>query len=203
MASKGKKKASLSDLSRERWTQEEHSAIAREFSEGSDRAAALVGSSIAETGLVEAINSKFRSLTEAQKNNLFYGPTAPLGSFAAKIMLGYALGIYGAKVRSEFDKIRAIRNVFAHSPRPYSFDNPTLTHALQGLRDIKLDEFFPRGASRVPPLRAQYLAICLDLTVALERYAKQPHRHKLRIAIPDWPDAAPPPLLHRSIQPRR
>jgi hypothetical protein len=48
----------------------------------------------------------------------------PMGTFASRIAVAYALGIFGPQTRHDLDLIRHLRNQFAHCRNPLSFDMP-------------------------------------------------------------------------------
>lgn len=82
---------------------------------------------------------------------LFRGPRAPLGSFAAKTQVGHALGLFNDEMRSQMDELRRIRNAFAHAITHIDFSEPAVRSAA-----LKLDSglilrpdagFSPRGGS--------------------------------------------------------
>jgi hypothetical protein len=199
MASKGRKKASLYDLSRERWVPGDYTKIAVELSQGSDRASAIVGGSILENSLTDILNSHFQTMDPSDVEDLFYKPTAPLQTFSAKIIIGHAVGIYGVKMREQLDIIRRIRNAFAHSMRPVEFEDELIARQVLRLREINLDFFEPFKLLLVTYLRARYIANCLDLTVGFENRAHQRAAQKsITIDFPDWSDDEPFPLLHKS-----
>ncbi|MGO9684145.1 MAG: MltR family transcriptional regulator [Beijerinckiaceae bacterium] len=50
--------------------------------------------------------------------------TGPLATFSARINFGYALGLYGKKVKRDLNLIREIRNAFVHSRRHIDFETP-------------------------------------------------------------------------------
>jgi hypothetical protein len=60
----------------------------------------------------------------ADEAEIFDNEGAPLWSFHAKIVMGYALGIYGEVTREDLCRIKLIRNAFAHSPRAITFETP-------------------------------------------------------------------------------
>ena len=66
-----------------------------------------------EYDLERCLIRKFRPLNARMKNRLF-GAYGPISSFAAKIDMAYALGITADEVNLELNKIRKIRNLFAH-----------------------------------------------------------------------------------------
>ena len=56
--------------------------------------------------------------------------TGPLRSFAAKISMAYALGIYTEKIQHDLNVVRIIRNAFAHSKKLIDFDDPLIISEL-------------------------------------------------------------------------
>jgi hypothetical protein len=102
------------------------------------RAAALILSSILDTVLETAIKFHFVQLSKRRFNSVFRNPTAPLSTFSSKIAIGYALGIYGDELRSQMDRIRSIRNAFAHAMLSISFDDPVIAAACNKLDPRRL-----------------------------------------------------------------
>ena len=72
-------------------------------------AAAIVGSQ-----LQKLINLAMRPMSKTRYANLF-GPMAPLGSFASKIRMAYALNVITRDVYRDLAKLRKLGNAFAHS----------------------------------------------------------------------------------------
>jgi hypothetical protein len=101
----------------------EFSEMMEQIGQADPRAAALVLAFI-DSLLEFAIKINFVDLDETAFNKLFRDPTAPLSSFSAKISVAHALGVYGDEIRSQLDRLRIIRNAFAHSIRPITFDEP-------------------------------------------------------------------------------
>jgi hypothetical protein len=76
---------------------------------------AVVTAAAGLEGMLElAIRSKMRPLKQKMTERLFEG-YGPLSSFAAKIDLAYALDITSTEINEELNKVRKIRNKFAHS----------------------------------------------------------------------------------------
>jgi hypothetical protein len=93
----------------------------------SDRYAAIVGSSLLEHGLKEAISVYLRDDGDAatSKKELFDNhDRSPLATFSERIVAAYALGIIDKTTRDNLDIIRDIRNSFAHSIMPVEFSSP-------------------------------------------------------------------------------
>jgi hypothetical protein len=81
--------------------------------EPNDRAVAIVGATLIELFLQEAICRRLLPMSKAHQDALFldeYGYT-----FASKIDLGLSLGLYGNKVKTDLHRIKKVRNEFAHN----------------------------------------------------------------------------------------
>ena len=60
----------------------------------------------------------------------------PAGSFSQKIHLGRALRIYGKDTQHNLDHIRLIRNAFAHSHAPISFETKEVKDAVAVMKQV-------------------------------------------------------------------
>jgi len=89
-----------------------------------DQAAVLVIGSYVERILEQAILSRLIKMTKPQIAGLF--ENGPLASMIAKNKMGLALGLYDAATFNDLEKIRQIRNAFAHSFHAITFKNPTI-----------------------------------------------------------------------------
>jgi hypothetical protein len=98
----------------------------------SDRGCALIAGSVAEDGLETILRSHLVSLSKTKVDELF-GIERPLSSFTAKIKIAYAFGFIDGSLRDHFDKIREIRNVFAHSKIAIDFNTPAIRRSCVGL----------------------------------------------------------------------
>jgi len=106
-----------------------------------DRATAIVGGTMVEAHLRNAILSRFHPLSNVRRDRLFTG-YGPLATFSAKIEIAAALGIFGQKTCTDIGAVKDIRNKFAHSLEdgPWSFQHPEI----QKLCDkLYLVEHFP------------------------------------------------------------
>src|SRR5580704_5762255 len=65
-------------------------------------------------------------LTDDDKRYLFESDGGPLSSFHGKILIGFAIGMYGPATRHDLLAIKRIRNAFAHAPRSINFDTPEI-----------------------------------------------------------------------------
>jgi hypothetical protein len=108
-----------------------------------DRAIALICGTILEQSLEIAITTHFRGWKDLseddrqiQREHTFGYPSfelAALASFASRIRLGFALGVYGPSMRDDLDCIKNIRNLFAHFWGPASFDHDEIKSACDEL----------------------------------------------------------------------
>jgi hypothetical protein len=90
--------------------------------EKNDRGAALMLAANVELALTSIVRRTL-VIKKGEDKRLFRFE-APLGSFEAKIRIGYALDIFGPETKSNLDLIKALRNVFAHAVIPLGFNTP-------------------------------------------------------------------------------
>jgi DNA-binding MltR family transcriptional regulator len=110
-----------------------------------DRADVLVLSSILEHSLESAISGHFVTEPDEIKKLYTSKTDSPLlGTFSAKITLGYHLGIYPKWIRNDLGVIKDIRNAFAHSVEPLNFDNSDIIALCNDLSTAKI--FAYKGA---------------------------------------------------------
>jgi len=99
----------------------------QEFYLGSDRAAVILQSANIERSLETLLMAKMRrQLSEDVKGRIFEG-YGPLSTFSAKILMGYALDLYGPVFRHDLDIIKELRNGFAHVRLPLQLTQPELS----------------------------------------------------------------------------
>lgn len=103
---------------------------------GDDRGVVLVSTALVEQLLEDAILVHCLKSYESppDRDRLFGGDPATgnaVGSLHAKIILGNALGLYGPNFRDDLDRLRRIRNVFAHAKMPLSLKSQAIKGALE------------------------------------------------------------------------
>jgi hypothetical protein len=74
---------------------------------------------VSPSGSSRASENSWRQLFDPEKGG-------PLGSFAAKIRVAYAMGLFGPQTRDELDCIKAVRNAFAHGTLSLDFKTPQI-----------------------------------------------------------------------------
>ena len=79
----------------------------------SDRGAVLVAASMLDEQLSKLISGMV--IQHADTKKLTEGFNSPLGTFSAKIIAAFAMGVIDLDEYEELERIRKIRNAFAHS----------------------------------------------------------------------------------------
>jgi hypothetical protein len=162
-----------------------------EFYGESDRAAGILLVSMVEDALDAALKKLFRSGAPFSKLFSYEGP---LGTFSAKIELGYALSLFGEKSRHDLDLLRRLRNGFAHYRAPLHFDVPEVKAVCEHLVIPTLPGAIPASvryetgrvkAFGVPPKdhpkypRFLFSSACHTLTFHLGTLPRRPHERPL------------------------
>jgi hypothetical protein len=129
-------KPKLADLSRGTPSLEEHNVLRTAFKEavgtkeGTHLTTAILGAAFPEIELENAIRRRLQRNDDDTWNSLT-DEGGPLGTFSSKILIGYALKLYGEDMRKNLNIIRKIRNVFAHTKRHVDFDNDLILAELR------------------------------------------------------------------------
>src|ERR1700730_13085802 len=83
-----------------------------DYGESCDRAVAIVGPAFLDTLLTEMlVNFLVDDKKELQR---LMQPEGPLGTFGAKVLACYCLGLIGETIKSDLRIVAKIRNRFAH-----------------------------------------------------------------------------------------
>ena len=106
--------------------------VSEEIDLGSPRATAIVGAAFVEDHLQRLIQA--RLVDDEKVVDQTFGPNSALGSFSAKINLGYLFGLYSKEAYRELNCIRTIRNDFAHELHINDFDIDTIKDRCANLR---------------------------------------------------------------------
>jgi DNA-binding MltR family transcriptional regulator len=127
--------SSLKSLLKTPPTLEDELKAMAELSTDGPRGAIILGSALVEDLLRSVIHYHMRSLKVEEFNQLFTG-TAPLTSFSARTKVAYAFNLIGPKTRDDLDKLRELRNAFAHSQIILTFDTPEVISQLNSFNCI-------------------------------------------------------------------
>ena len=137
----------LKELTKQQPTDQDRQRIVDEiFDEADDRGAALIMVGQVEAALESYLHIYARNLSGGASSNRLLGRGGPLDSFSTRILAAHALGMIRTQERTDLDRLREIRNTFAHCRIPITFETPAIAAACDG--------FINRGAlagGRHPP----------------------------------------------------
>lgn len=119
-------------------TPEQLSAAIDDINEQTDRGAAIIAAGILDEILDVCLQNRMLELSRKRYDALFQ-PDKPLGSFNAKIELGYALGFYSADGLKTLHGIREVRNKFSHRIEPIKFDHEEVSSSVDALLPPAVD----------------------------------------------------------------
>jgi DNA-binding MltR family transcriptional regulator len=135
-----------------------------EFYGESDRAVILLSAALAELGLEVALKKLFREDMSAED---LFDWNGPLGDFAGKIKLSFALSLFNQTTKHDLDLIRQLRNGFAHSRHPLQFASPQVANMC---RHLKLPDTQHAQIPAAYITRAKDVAAARDLKNPKTRY---------------------------------
>lgn len=161
----------------------------KEIEDAPDRTMAIVSSALLETVLEDAIVTRLRPMSNTHRDRLFEGE-AGFAGFAAKINLGFSLGLYGPKTKTDLDNIRKIRNQFAHY-LGRSFSHPDVAKYCKLISDyskpLAIDLTLPAIALALlaeRELRWRYLHAAIHFISGLFDEMKRSHHPADPISLP-------------------
>jgi DNA-binding MltR family transcriptional regulator len=102
------------------------------FSHGRPLEIAIFSQALIEHQLEKLLRRRFNKKDDSTWARLT-DDGGPLGTFSAKLTVGFAFGLYDEITLRNLNKIREIRNVFAHSKRLLTFNEPAIVKALKEL----------------------------------------------------------------------
>lgn len=116
---------SLKQLSRRPIRAKDIVIMLEDYADMTDQATALVLCTAVERSLERSILSRMVRMNRKHRLDLFEG-LGPIATMSAKIKIAASLGIIGPSVISDLESIKNIRNQFAHSFHPLSFDTKSV-----------------------------------------------------------------------------
>ncbi|WP_293676547.1 hypothetical protein [uncultured Phenylobacterium sp.] len=132
-----------------------------------DRYIAIVGSGAVEYALQTAISKHLTpTLSSSERETLFQ---QTIGDFARRIAIARGLGIVSAENALELNRLRVVRNAFAHTVAPVTFDDPAVADVMHRVWHIPVaswDTYFFTSF----PLHRQYIIICAAFYSYLDGY---------------------------------
>jgi hypothetical protein len=117
------------------------SRVTKELNAESERACAIVGGAYLDDLLGELLELYLVENADASPDLLdSENGNAPLGTFGARILIAYAVGLLPKNLTAALRKIKKIRNKFAHD-LTLSFNEPSITKLCEGLSSLTTDPF--------------------------------------------------------------
>ncbi len=149
-----------------------------------ERGRALVAASLIE----EMLNEILRGFLMDNKGTkqLLEEHNAPISSFASKIALCRALGLVTSEEFDDMERVRKIRNSFAHNVM-CSFEEPKIFEIAKAMK-LGMEELdkLPKGdKGRVDEPKGRYSMV--TTAIVLELYNRAHYTRKHRLKDNDWP----------------
>jgi Mannitol repressor len=136
---------------------------------GSDYAIAIIGASLVERALEAAILARFVPLGDRDRNWMFsFQEKGPLADLGARSRFGLALGLYGEPTFKDLEKIRRVRNLFAHSPALRKFSEKPIARACAQFNVSDFVFRHEQGTEHQEPPPASYVTACLHIAGRLK-----------------------------------
>lgn len=150
--------------------------LTKSLDDADDRGLILALSAFAEDALGDLL-SAFMLPCEAS-TQLISGFNAPLGTFSSRIKAAYALGLVTKEQFQDLERLRKIRNEFAHTWKPIDLSHPKARAAAEAMNFSGIDRSFPKTPSK----RVQSSISCLliELRVATNQIKKHGGGAKLQ-----------------------
>jgi hypothetical protein len=106
------------------------STLVKNFTDGisrmrrmTDSSVVLAAAAILDNRLEIALKKSMKPQSKTLYKRLFESPDAPLNTFSSKIIMARALDIITVEIFLDLEKIRCIRNKFAHSADVLHFES--------------------------------------------------------------------------------
>lgn len=167
----------LRELSRaRRQAAEETHIVMNEVQQGSDRSACIIMSAMVERFLERELLMRLMISESTSKHQALLERDGALSTFFGNIHLAYALDMISQDMKDDLDILRKIRNAFAHSELPITFQSDEVKREINKLRydqysDLRVGESSPLSAER-----GQFVTCCLALIAkfgeSVESYLK-------------------------------
>jgi hypothetical protein len=91
------------------------------------RAIAIMAAAFLEYTLGLALSARLREMDPSEQSSVFDNQGhGALATFSQKIWMGFALGLYLTETRSDLNRIKDVRNRFAHTPEHVDFSDPEI-----------------------------------------------------------------------------
>lgn len=134
-----------------------------------DRGLVLSLSAFAEDALGSLLKAYMHPCEATSQ--LLEGFNAPLGTLSSRIKAAYSLGLITKEQIMDLERLRKIRNEFAHEWRPMSLSQPKLEALVKAMNYSGIDSHYP--ATSAEKVRSSVTCLLLELRSAAEQVAKR------------------------------
>jgi hypothetical protein len=168
---RGVKKPKLRDLSLAILTHEETRALRAAIPKADPIAAAILGTALVEHELDVLLRRRIPRNDNDTWEELV-GENGPLGTFSAKIKMGYAFRLYDETTKHNLNILRTIRNGFAHARQIVNFNHVLVASELKKVKVLpngtKLDQkMISHIISATSDFQGSFFLLCIHLSFAL------------------------------------
>jgi DNA-binding MltR family transcriptional regulator len=117
--------------------------VFKELDEESDRGTALLGAEFLNAVLEALLRAHL--VDDKKKIDSLLRVDGPLGTFSARIKTSYCLGLIGPKMYRDLERIREVRNAFAHCLAGQTFETASIKGRCEALETVRLVRPQTRG----------------------------------------------------------
>lgn len=134
-----------------------------------DRGLVLSLSAFAEDSLGTLLTA-FMLPSDASKK-LLEGFNAPLGTFSARTMAAYSLGLINKFQFDDLERLRKIRNEFAHTWQVIEITKPNIFSLIEKMSFSRIDDHFPKTPNE--KLRSSIICLLIEISSMVNQISKQ------------------------------
>lgn len=143
--------------------------LARSLDDLDDRGLVLSLSAFAEDALGSLLKAYL--IPSEATTQLLEGFNAPLGTLSARIKGAYAMGLITKSQFSDLERLRKIRNDFAHTWKPVSLAQPKLAALAQAMSYSRMGSRFPKTISE--KVKSSISCLLVELRSATHQLPKR------------------------------
>lgn len=111
---------------------EEHAKFVAALRQETDRGCALFAAAYIDNALKHLLSASLVDFHTKEAD--LFEHNGPLGTFSGRTKIAFYIGKISASCRRDIDTIRKIRNDFAHSADPLTFENEAISQRCRNLR---------------------------------------------------------------------
>jgi DNA-binding MltR family transcriptional regulator len=149
--------------------------LTRSLRDLDDRGLVLSLAAFAEEALGELLNA-FMTPSDAT-TQLIEGFNAPLGTFSSRIKAAYAIGLITKEQFLDLERLRKIRNEFAHSWKPVDISKQKVAALIDSMAFSRIDDHFPNTLSE--KMRSSMSCLLVELRSSTHQIQKKGIQAKL------------------------